>query len=126
MQKYCPNNSNFTFREICCAPPKNKDECENKKHDNKGCNNPFDFCLPFPPFCCPPFDDCFKNKDKNSPPCNCPPHKAPDCSHSNKNKCCPHMPQCPTYPPSINIQLDYRFLLWTSLYPCIFHGQTKN
>ena len=47
MKPYCRNNSNYTFREICCAPikkdcDKGKDSCKCYHGDN------YD-CFPFPP-----------------------------------------------------------------------------
>lgn len=39
MKPYCRNNSNFTFREICCGPPLyNNDCCCDDKH-NCNCKN---------------------------------------------------------------------------------------
>ena len=87
MRPYCRNNSNFTFREICCGPPIHDEcecececECDNKcshKHDDCG-------CIPQRPKC---------NCDKRPPrPCNCNPkntcrpnhipcNKPPHCQH---------------------------------------------
>ena len=55
MQPYCRNNSNFTFREICCGKPI-YDDCECNKNNN--CNHH------------KPDYDCGK---KHEPPC----HKKP-------------------------------------------------
>lgn len=69
MKPYCPNNSNFTFREITCSPcpmPKRRCECNEFK-----------------------FDDCF-NFFMPKPPCNCgnqgmPPHP---CNQDFDFGCC--------------------------------------
>ena len=45
MIPYCKNNSNYTFREICCGPPLNNYDCNcnnhRKPHKNNCCNNKF-------------------------------------------------------------------------------------
>ena len=116
MQRYCPNNSNFTFREITCAPPK----CDNKKEEPKcDCGN-----CHFPPWWdfCPPINPPCNDKKKDE----CPFH-SPN-NNCNKNACncgkCPP-PPCNNFPCgyrecSINLLIDPRFVLWTCLYPCIF------
>lgn len=119
MIPYCKNNSNFTFREICCGPPLydcntncskneskncgNNNKCENDK--NKNCHNDNNFwhC----PFCgnyeCePPF-----------PPC--PPPK-PKCPHHNS--CNPPPPKCthpcnPPFPPYKNCCNYFWFGVWS-------------
>lgn len=47
MRPYCPNNSNFTFRDICCGPPI-YDDCEHhcncNMERNCNCGNPQKHC----------------------------------------------------------------------------------
>ena len=114
MQKYCPNNSNFTFREICCAPP--KDNCkDDKKEKNCNCNDAFhdQFNCSFPP------PNCFK------PDCNCPCGKNDDKEHCKIPHCpkpiCPPCEECKhNHNCNSCICIDHRFLLWTALYPYLF------
>lgn len=83
MKPYCPNNSNFTFREICCGPPihhncncANNCGCNNCNQNHGGCR-----CeIPSGPKpCCPPKEN-LKEKDsyiclpiKKGNNCNCSP-----------------------------------------------------
>ena len=80
MMPYCPNNSNFTFREIVCLPCGNhkKHHCDNH---NFGTNNLFDgyiwqnSMLPFYP-----------PQHEISPPINCRPTPIiPNCYSSRCN-----------------------------------------
>ena len=80
MQPYCRNNSNYTFREICCAPI--KEDCKPK------------YCSETCPYCCnwqdffpmPCMDGCNKFKEK---PCPCK-----DDVHSKKCHCSQPKPSC--------------------------------
>lgn len=73
MRPYCPNNSNFTFREICCGPPIHNDCC---------CNNNCDYDCNCGNNC-----NCGCKQEKHN--CNCnkpkPPCKPKD---EDKEKCC--------------------------------------
>ena len=116
MQPYCPNNSNFTFREITCAPIKKP--CDSPKPP-QNCNNGFGWCEDlincFTPNCnCPQNihwhqNDCGCNKANNSnhnnqkndeqdcffsKQCNCP-ICSPKPTNCSCPKCCPKpKPSC--------------------------------
>lgn len=125
MKPYCPNNSNFTFREITCAPIKKP--CDKPK-ENCGCNDGFGFCeelinclipdynhfsnncncdkrLPHNNdslnnnYCCNP---CCKHHKRDDFSCNIPSNfYCPNCKPQNHHclcpKCCP--PPFPCSPP---------------------------
>ena len=80
MRPYCPNNSNFTFRNICCEPPvcdewHKEKECECKKRQlDCWCNQP----------CFPKCDCHCKDKPQKKPECN-----KPSCSQSPLFICLP-------------------------------------
>lgn len=118
MQRYCPNNSNFTFREITCAPPK----CDNKKEEPKcDCGN-----CHFPPWWnfCPPINPPCNDKRKN----NCDENNQ---HSSNCNKNCNHCcNKCNGFL-SCNFSygcnlgdycqsIDPRIIFLVSVYPCLF------
>ena len=139
MQKYCPNNSNFTFREICCAPLKHNEHCDDMpKKDNCNCNKNIidNFDCRFPPLWCYPDGNCPHSKHPfqcgnkccenpcthSNNCCKCPCHD--DNERGNKPICKPHqrpynhcvfLPICQQ-----PCCIDPRFLLWTALYPCFF------
>lgn len=124
MQPYCRNNSNYTFREVCCAPIKDKEKeqpicdcpfCNNCTplpcFCNSGCFNPPNFNPPKPNCNCnnPSHNNCYNNKPQ--PNC-CPPPK-PECNYSHncchkpcnnqQNNCCPNNAKpCPPFHPPQN------------------------
>ena len=51
MQPYCPNNSNFTFREVVCLPCKPRKNCHPKKDDFFDFDNLPNMC-PYPKMPC--------------------------------------------------------------------------